>query len=117
MKSISELTNSELLIRTQDLSLNERKTTTAVLWHLKEIERRRLHLEIGFSSIFEYAVKELKYSEGSASRRINAMRLLKDFSQVAPLLEDGSFNLSNLSAVQSFLKTEKNMRGRIYSSK
>ena len=39
-----------------------------VLHHLREVERRFLFAELGYSSLFEYCISELKYSAGSAQR-------------------------------------------------
>ena len=41
-----------------------------------EIERRRLFAEKGYSSMFDYVVRGLKYSEPAAARRINSARVL-----------------------------------------
>ena len=40
-----------------------------------ELHRRRLYLALGCSSLFDYATRELGYSEAAAWRRIKAMRL------------------------------------------
>ena len=39
----------------------ERELLTSVLAHLREIERRRLFCDLGFSSLFSYAVEKLGY--------------------------------------------------------
>jgi len=86
---------------------DERKLLTEVLWHLREVEQRRLYSARGFSSLFEYAVKDLAYSEGAAFRRINAMRLLKDLPEVEQSLKEGRVTLTTLSSVQSYARAEK----------
>ncbi len=113
--SPGNLSDGDLLSKIRSLAVEERKLTTQVLELLREVERRRLFARQGFSSLFEYAVKELGYSEASASRRINSMRLLKDVPSVATLIEGGSLNLSTVSAVQCFLKREERVKGKIYS--
>ncbi len=75
--SARTLSDENLLSQIRCLAAEERKLTTQVLELLREVERRRLFAGLGFSSLFEYAVKELGYSEASVSRRINSMRLLK----------------------------------------
>ena len=74
MKTLSLLSGPELLKRTQDLIAVERRTTMDLIEHLREIERRMLFLDTGHKSLFEFAVKHLGLSEGSAQRRIAAMR-------------------------------------------
>jgi 5-methylcytosine-specific restriction endonuclease McrA len=98
------LSNEELLRNTQVLVAEERKLTTSILWHLHEIQTRRLYSEKGFGSLFEYAVQALGYSEAAAGRRIAAMRLLVDVPEIEPALQTGAVTLSTLSTVQSFIQ-------------
>ncbi len=115
MINLQSLSDVNLLSQIRSLAAEERKLTTQVLELLREVERRRLFAGQGFSSLFEYAVKELGYSEASASRRINSMRLLKDVPGAAALIEKGALNLSTLSSVQCFLKRDERAKGRAYS--
>jgi len=115
MKNVSALSDSQLLNEIQLLVAQERKLTIEVLWHLREVELRMLHLKKGYSSIFEYAVKELHYSEASAARRVNAMRLLKVCPEISQSIEEGTLNLSSVSAVQTFLKREEKEKGKVYT--
>ena len=74
MQTITNLSNSGLLAKTRALVSEERKLTALVLGHLQEVEHRRLHLELGFSSLFDFCLRELGYSENEANSRISAMR-------------------------------------------
>ena len=65
--SLSGLPDQVLLAHTRSLVLHEQALQLAVLDHLREIHARHLHLRLGFSSLFDYAVRELGYSEGAAS--------------------------------------------------
>ena len=76
--SLSGLPDQVLLAHTRSLVRHEQALQLAVLDHLREIQKRHLHLRLGFSSLFDYAVRELGYSEGAAWRRIKAMRLCSD---------------------------------------
>lgn len=58
-------------------------------------------------SLFEYAVQELRYSQGAAYRRISSMRLLKEIPEIEEKLERGTISLSTLSRAQSFFRQEK----------
>ncbi len=109
------LSDENLLSQLKHLAIEERKLTTQVLELLREVERRKLYCGLGFSSLFEYAVKELGYSEASASRRINSMRLIKDVPSAANSIAMGTLNLSTLSTVQCFLKREQRDRGKTYT--
>ena len=73
--TVSALSDQRLLERTKELAGLEHQINVVVIDHLRELERRRLYLTIGFSSLFDYAVRELGYSDAAAWRRIKAMRL------------------------------------------
>jgi hypothetical protein len=105
--SPKSLSNAALLRNTQSLVAEERKLTTAILWHLHEIQVRRLYAEKGFGSLFEYAVQALGYSHAAAGRRIAAMRLLVDLPEIEPALQKGSLSLSILSTIQSFIQRKE----------
>src|SRR5580700_6628743 len=101
--NLKSLSAPELLSRTKTLAAEERRVSADVLHHLREIERRRLFAEAGFSSLFAYCVEELRYSEGAAYRRINAMRLLKECPEIEDAIRDGSLSVSSASEVQRFV--------------
>ena len=115
MKHLKSLSDSDLLSQTQSLVARERELTTELLWHLREVEVRRLYAGQGYSSLFDYVRRGLGYCEGSADRRISAMRLLKDLPEIEPALKTGELSLSNASALQHFLKGEQKNRGKTYS--
>ena len=104
IEGIPKLKDQELLKATADLVQRERHVLTLVLHHLREVERRRLFSDLGHPSLFEYCVRELKYSEGQAGRRIQAMRLLKELPEIEPMIRSGSLSLTNLSQAQSYFR-------------
>lgn len=105
--NLTKLTDEILLSTTQNLARTERELTIRVLHHLREIERRLLFAKLGFASLFEYCVRELKYSEGAAQRRISSMRLLKTLPELEEKIEKGTLSLSTLSQAQVFFRQEK----------
>jgi hypothetical protein len=107
MKNLKILSNEVLHKTTQSLVAEERKLTTSILRHLDEIQSRRLHSEMGYASLFEYAVKALGYSEAAAGRRIAAMRLLAKVPEIEPVLEKGDVSLSTLCTVQHFFQRKE----------
>ena len=54
--SLSGLPDQVLLADTRSLVLHEQALQLAVLDHLREIHARHLHLRLGFSSLFDYAI-------------------------------------------------------------
>ena len=99
--SLSGLPDQVLLAHTKSLVLHEQALQLAVLDHLREIQARHLHLRLGFSSLFDYAVRELGYSEGAAWRRIKAMRLCSETAGTRERLQDGSLTLSAAAQLQN----------------
>ena len=79
---VSALTDGALLAQTRKFAHLEHHLEVTVIDHLHEIHARRLHLRRGFSSLFDYAVRELGYSDSAASRRISAMKLCEELPEV-----------------------------------
>ena len=94
------------------LARHEQALQLSVLDHLREIDARRLYLRLGYSSLFDYTVRELHYTEAAAWRRIKAMRLCRETRGVRERLQDGSLNLSNAALLQnSFERWERSGGG------
>lgn len=105
--SLVKMDDDQLLAETKKLAERERKIQVELLWHLLEIQRRKLFLRGGFSSLYDYVVKELGYGHGAAYRRIQAMRLLESVPAVAAKIEEGLINISTAAQVQNFIKSER----------
>lgn len=112
LKSIS---NESLLTETNRLVKNEREQLTKILYHLKEIETRRLFSSLSYKSLFDYATKELGYSEDQAMRRISAMRLLKELPEIETKISEGALTLSHIGKAQSLFQKEKKL-GKPFTS-
>ena len=93
--TVSALSDDRLLERTKELSGIEHHLEVVVIDHLREIHKRRLYLRRGFSSLFDYAVRELGYSDAAAWRRIKAMRLCADFEGVRERLQNAAAQLQH----------------------
>ena len=98
--TVGALSDRELLRDTRNLVRHERHLQGAVIDHLAEIDARELFLQRGFSSLFDYAVRELGYSDAAAARRIGAMRLCADQPDAREGLRDGSLTLSAAAELQ-----------------
>lgn len=105
--NLRHLTDQSLLIDTKNLAKGERDLSLKVLHHLKEIERRRLFSDLRYSSLFEYAVKELGYSEPEAARRIKSARLLDEIPEIEQKIEEGVLNLTNVAMAGQLFKNEE----------
>jgi len=106
LRTLSGLSDRELLSRVKELVSRERAVTLEVLVHLIEVERRKLHLGLGYASMFDYCTRHFGYSSSAASRRIQSARCIRDYPEVYGLLEKNEVNLSSVSLVVSILTKE-----------
>lgn len=100
------MTDQQLLEETAALVKVERQTTAKILEYLSEIDERRLWLSEGYSSLFDFCVRYLNYSEGEANRRIQAARCVARVEEIKPLLENNSLSLSGISMIAPFVTKE-----------
>jgi hypothetical protein len=75
-----------------------------VLGYLREVEKRKLFVERGYSSLFAYCTGKLGYSEPEAMLRIQAMRLTRAVPEAAKKIEEGELRLSVAAKIQSAVK-------------
>lgn len=112
---LKSLSDSALLHQTKTLVGDEARITSLVIECLEEVDRRQLHLSMGFSSLFEFATRELGYAEAPAYRRISAMRLVREIPALKPKVESGALPLTTLTQVQGFFNHAKK-NGNAYSA-
>lgn len=106
IKEISKLKDKELLEKFEFFSKQEKEMTAQVVAHLAEIDKRKLYLDEGYSSLFTYVTQKYRYSESAAYRRIQAARLSQRFPDIIPLIKKGELNLMTLSLIAPHLKEE-----------
>ncbi len=110
--TVSALSDDRLLEQTKELSGIEHHLEVVVIDHLREIQKRRLYLRRGFSSLFDYAVRELGYSDAAAWRRIKAMRLCAEVDGVRERLQDGSMTLNAAAQLQNAFDRQERKKER-----
>jgi len=101
MDELRALEDKELLARISDIAGRERTVSVDLLRHLNEVDRRQLFLEIGYPSLYDYVIKELKFSEGATYRRIQAMKLLRDVPEAAEKIAKGELSICKIAKVQT----------------
>ncbi len=106
------MTDQEINEQMSVLVKNERLTTVEILKLINLAEERKLHLSMAYGSLLDWLVKEHKYSEAAAYRRINAARLLKSVPEVSNKIEEGSVNLSTLAKAQTYIRTQEKVSGK-----
>src|SRR5688500_12179412 len=104
LASLSQLSPGGLTDRVYELRKQEREVLVELLWHIAEVDRRRLYLEMAFPSLFAFATGFLGYSKAAAYRRTMAARLLARFPVIAEYLADGRLNLTTLVELRDVLE-------------
>lgn len=99
--------NSELLQKLFALVKEERRIGAEILELLLEIERRKAYAELGYDGLFSFCVKELRYSEAQAYRRIQAMRALQQNPELKQQIESGAMTVTTVSQVQTFITQQQ----------
>jgi hypothetical protein len=83
---------------------SERKITAQILRMILNFEDNKYHIELGYSSLFEWLTKAHGYDEGSANRRIQAARAMRAVPEVEQKLQDGRTTMTNLVKAQSIFR-------------
>ena len=98
--TVAALSDQRLLQQVKELSAIEHYVQGVVIDHLREVERRGLYLTLGFSSMFDYTMRELGYSTGAAWRRLKAMRLCEEVKGARGRLLEGTLTLDAAAQLQ-----------------
>ncbi len=96
--------DSQLLSELHQAAQKERDITLQVIALLEQAEERKLYLNLGYGSLIEFCIQELKYSESAAYRRISAMRAVKEIPQLQKKIETGSLSLAVVAQAQSHIR-------------
>lgn len=103
---VKQMSDEKILCQMPRLAKLERRVTVRVLEFLAEVDLRRLWIKEGYSSLFDYCVRGLGYSEGEANRRIQAARCATRVEEVKPLLAANALSLSGLSLVAPYITAQ-----------
>ena len=95
------LNNEELITKLKELVKEERRISWESVRHLREVEKRKLYLERGPSSLWKFCIKVLGYTEGEAQLRIQVLRLTYAVPEVEKKIEDGELSLSVAGQAQT----------------
>ena len=103
LAAVSAWRDDDLLSRLDRLASTERASLPEMLACLSVVEQRGLHLDRGYSSMFEYCVERLKWSEGSTMQRLIVAGTASRYPEVYSFLQDGQLNLSAVSRLSAHL--------------
>ena len=104
--TLSHLSDQSLLRELRSLVSQDRTTTAMLVAHLGEVDSRRLYAPAGYPSMYEYCLRELRFSEQTAFKRIRVARVARQFPVVYGMLADGRLNLSAIVMLTGYLTSE-----------
>ena len=108
MNALTSVSDHELRERLSVAVRTERSACANVIFHLAELDRRRLYLDDACSSLFAFCVERLHYSGDGATKRVRVARLFQRFPQVLDDLASGAIHLTGLFLLSGHL-TEDNV--------
>jgi hypothetical protein len=103
---MKNLNDDQLLQSLQYFVKKERALIAQLLSYLEEVEKRKLHLERGFSSMFAFCTDYLGYTPHEAQMRIQAMRLSRKLPEVRGQIQSGEISLTVASKVYGHVARE-----------
>jgi hypothetical protein len=106
MSRFDGLGNAQLLVDLKELVERDHVLEAELISHLGEVDARRLYLEQGCSSMFDYSVRVLRFSECVAYKRIGVARAARKFSVVVEAISRGELHLSAASLIAPHLSEE-----------
>jgi hypothetical protein len=103
------LTDDALMARIAALAATSRESTADLIAHLVELERRNLHLALGFKSLFGYCRRVLHCSEAGAYDRMRAAHAARKFPVVTAMLAEGLLHLTAVRLLWPHLNDENHL--------
>ena len=106
--TIANLTDQALHQNLMDLKSKESHIVALIISHIEEVYRRRLFADFGCSSIYDYCIRILGYSNGEAHKKISACKLASQVSGVRESIASGELSLSNAASAQMLVAKIQN---------
>jgi hypothetical protein len=104
--NLKYLSDAALLRKLDDLASLERNNLLAFLHCLREVESRKLYSELGYTSLFDYCTKKLRYPEDQAQRRIVAMRAMRELPELEAKISRGLLTLTAIGMAVGHIRRE-----------
>jgi hypothetical protein len=104
--SFTDLSDGDLVRRLTSVVKQDCVTTAEMLALIAEVDVRKLYLPAAYPSMFAYCVHELRLSEDSAAKRIQAARTAWQFPALFVALAKGHLHLSAVCRLAPHLTPE-----------
>ncbi len=99
-------TARDLTLRLQDLLQRERIALADFLVAVADFDRKRLWVELGYTSLFYFLHRELGLSKGAAFYRQKAVELIQKFPEIVEPLSDGRLCITTVVELAKVLTPE-----------
>jgi 5-methylcytosine-specific restriction protein A len=101
------LSENQLLIQTKTAAQTEQLATFALLEYLCEVDQRRAFAAENYTSLFDYLVRGLGYSESQSAERVAAVRLMRQNEEARESIQAGQLTLTSAAQIRRFIQTER----------
>jgi 5-methylcytosine-specific restriction endonuclease McrA len=100
------LSDTELLHLLARLVAESRENTAKTVAVISEVDRRRLYLPAGYTSMKAYCIEALGLSEDAAFKRIQVARAVDEFPVLLEMLADGRLHLTGANMLVPHLTAD-----------
>ncbi len=105
-QNFQPVSDHELIRNLKKLIRTERSITLQVVYMLIEVERRRLFLKMGYSSMHDYVSRGLGYSDSAAFRRIKTARSVALYPEIEGMIRRGDLSFCAVAKISNALTPE-----------
>ena len=106
INDFSTLSTKAVLEQTKYVRSQEVKCTASLIAHLVEIVKRKAFVGEGFSSLFDYSVKALGFSESEAALRSQVTYKVIDFPELLEYLSNNKISLTVAGLLSAHISKE-----------
>ncbi len=93
------LSDEDLLAGLHAMAACEKQLGAEIVLHLIEVERRKLNVALGYSSLYAYGIAELGWSENVAHKRAKVAKAARVCPEIVDHLASGELTLSSVFAL------------------
>ena len=101
--NLRRMNNAEFHFEFEKAARANQSSAIVVLHFINDCERRKSCLDLGYSSVFSYCVRKLKYSSSTAGRYIQAARCILEHPEMTSMLEAREISISTICQIASIL--------------
>lgn len=109
MKTFNRTACEHICKELRYLVQKEHRIEQEILGLMKNVFENKWHLELGYSSMYEFLVKDSGMSAGTANRRVQALQLIDQAPIAAQMIREGKLSLSNAAEINRALRVEEKL--------